>query len=135
MAERLLRSDCEPRESQQHADTRCAETKVPTNFLTQKSSHKLTEKRTGVNAHVEERKAGVTSRTAFGIKVTDDRRNVWLQQSRTEHDQNQTDEERNFRVRKGREADRNMAGGNQHRAVHDRAAQTGQTVRHPPTGQ
>jgi hypothetical protein len=46
-----------------------------------------------VDAHVEDREAGVATRAAFGIQVTDDGGDVRLEQAGAEHDQHEAEEE------------------------------------------
>src|SRR5689334_7458483 len=106
--ERRMRADLTqhrfrlPREhehAKQHSDTRRAEAPVPTDDLAQKSRDELPGKRTEIDTHVKDREARITARSAFGIELADDGRNVRLQETRAEDDQNQSDEERQFPVR------------------------------------
>ena len=69
-------------QAEQHADAGGAEAPVPADRFAQRAGDDLAEEGAGVDAHVEDREAGVAPRAAFGIQIADDRRDVRLEQTR-----------------------------------------------------
>src|SRR5690606_449601 len=106
VAECRLRPQREDRETDDHADTGRTEAPVPADLLTQEPRDKLAEEGTDVDAHVEDREARVAALAAFRIQVPDNRRDVRLEQTRAEDDQDQAQEERDLPGEEGRRADR-----------------------------
>src|SRR5690606_34218649 len=131
VAECRLRPQREDRETDDHADTGRTEAPVPADLLTQEPRDELAEEGTDVDAHVEDREARVAALAAFRIQVPDNRRDVRLEQTRAEDDQDQAQEERDLPGEEGRRADRYVPQRDQQRTPPDRAPQTEQPVGYP----
>src|SRR5690349_2812690 len=107
---------------------------MPPYLLTEYAGDERSDERAGVDAHVKNREAGIPSRSAFGIKVADDRGHVRLEQSRADDDEDQPDEERRL-FEDNRQRDREVAECDKDSAVPDRASQTEPAISDPTTGQ
>ena len=66
---------------------------METDHFAEGARDQLAEEGAGVDSHVEDREAGVAARTTFRIQVTNDGRNVRLEQSGTADDQHEAKEE------------------------------------------
>src|SRR5436305_538089 len=108
---------------------------MPADFLAEYAGDDLSEEAAGVDSHVEDRESCVASRTAFGVEVTDDRRDVRLEETGPEDDENESDEKRNLALRETGEADGYVAERDEHCAKEDRAAESEQSVGDPTAGE
>jgi hypothetical protein len=85
VAQRLACARAIGEESDQHAHARGAEAEMPADFLAEIAGNQRRHEGADVDAHVENREAGVSARAAFRVKIADDRGDVGLQ-LRAEHD-------------------------------------------------
>ena len=92
VAQRFVGAQSIRDESDQHADARGSEPKVPTYFLTKHASDEWSDQRAGVDAHVKNREPCITPGSAFRVKIADDCRDVRLQQAGADDDEDQADE-------------------------------------------
>ena len=113
-------------QAQQHEHAGGAEAPVPAHLLAQEAAEQLADEGAEVDAHVEDREAGIA------VQRTDHRADVRLQQAGAERDQHQADEEA-MQVVGHRE--REVAGRDQQPAVPDRALLADQPVGDPAAGQ
>src|SRR3954471_3918729 len=118
----------------EHAHTRRAKAEVPGDFFAQIAGDERSDEGTEVDAHVEDRESGVAPRSAFRIQVSDDGRDVGLEQSGAEHDQNQADEKRRVGEDDGKR-DRQVAEGDENSTVPDCPPEAEQSVGDPSTRQ
>src|SRR5690606_30961717 len=87
VAQCLVGASRKDRKSDQHSDARRTEAPVPPYLLAQDTRDELSEKGADVDPHVEDREAGVATLATFRIQVTDDCRDVRLEQAGAEHDE------------------------------------------------
>ena len=105
-------------QTQHHADARRGETVMPIDFLAQRAANQRANERAQVDAHVKDREPRVAARAAFGIQFADHGADVRLQQSRAQHDQQQTEVERpGARNGQGEMADRDEDSAIPHRSL------------------
>jgi hypothetical protein len=94
--ERLLLAQAVHGQAQKHCDARGAHAYVPVDLFAEIARYHLADQRADVDSHVEDREARVSSSATLRIEITDDRRDVRLEQTRSEHDQYEAEEERNL---------------------------------------
>ena len=107
---------------------------MPIHPLAEPSRDEWREKGTQIDAGIEHRKPGVAPCATLWIEITDYRRDIRLEQSRADHDENETDKERATREER-RKADREMAEGDEDAAGPDRSLQTEPAIGDPPARQ
>src|SRR3982074_1252349 len=73
-------------ESDHHTEPGGTEAERPTHPLAEDARDKRGDQGADVDSHVEDREAGVAARSALGIEITDDRRDVRLEESGAHHD-------------------------------------------------
>ena len=117
-----------------HSEPGRAEAEGPAHPLAEDASNKGRDECADVDSHVEDREAGVAPRSALGIEITDDRRDIRLEESGAQDDENQADVERGLRE-DDRESDRQMSQRDQHSPVPDRASQSEPPVGNPAAGE
>ena len=119
-------------QANQHEYASRAETIVPAHTLTKIAANQLTDERAQIDAHVENREAGIASRTAvILVQLSDHGADVGLEQTGTEHNQYHADEE-SLSPGPGHGA---VATGNQHSAIPYCRTLTCQSICHPATRQ
>src|SRR6266566_4727796 len=94
-------------ESDHHAEPGGAEAEGPAHPLAEDARNKGGDECADIDSHVENREASVAPRSALGIEITDDRRDIRLEESGAHHDENQADVERGVRE-DDRERDRQV---------------------------
>src|SRR5690606_28490470 len=87
------RAEPVPEHAEQHADAGNTEAVVPADALAQVAGEQWCRERTDVDAHVEDREAGVATGATLRIQVADDGGDVRLQQSGTDDNEDEADEE------------------------------------------
>ena len=122
-------------QADEHADAGRAEAPVPADALAEEAGDERRDERADVDAHVEDREAGVAPRAAFRIQIADDRRDVRLEQPGAEDDEDEAEEERHWPREHRRERDREVAERDEHAARPDRAPQPEPAVGDPAAGQ
>ena len=136
-AERVFCRASEDHEAEEHPDAGRAESVVPADGLTEEAGDDLTHEGAEVDAHVEDREAGIAACAALGVEVTDDRRDVRLEQAGAEDDQDQSEEEEDLPCAwagQAGEADGEVSGGDERGAQEDRAPQSEPAVSDPAAG-
>src|SRR5258708_23230393 len=106
IAERLGRAHGKGYDADQHADACRAKAPMIAVPFTEQPGNCLPKDRTAIDSHVENRKARVAARSAFGVQITHDGRNIGLQQPGPEDNKNKAQKERDSATRKGRAPDR-----------------------------
>ncbi len=77
----------ERNQADDHADAGRAEAVLPAEGFTEPAAQQRGDERADVDAHVENRKARITTRVVLGIQLADDRRDIGLQVPDAHHDQ------------------------------------------------
>src|SRR5262245_26233507 len=108
---------------------------MPADARGQNGRHELAEERPGVDAHVEDRETGVSPCTTFRVQITHECRNVRLEKTGTEHDEDEPEEEHRFPREEPGQSDRQMSACDEHAAEEDRAAKPENAIRYPATRQ
>ena len=127
----VMLGDLELHQAEQHADRRQREARAPAERRGGDRHEDRAEERAEVDAHVEDREAGIAARAAFGIELRDDGADVRLEQADAEHDHQQADEEQ-LRVAGGERA---IAEHDQHAAPEHGALLADQPVGDPAAEQ
>ncbi len=108
----------EDNQRDQHPDTANAKAPVPAVGFDQPAGNQRRDKRTHVDAHIEQREAAVTTRVAFFIQGTDHHRNTGFEQAGAENDEHQADKEQVI-AHDGRQRNRQVTERNQNGTVPD----------------
>ncbi|CAI8358540.1 MAG: Uncharacterised protein [Halieaceae bacterium] len=89
MAHEGFLSPLENDETQEHANTRRAKAPGPAIDLTQPAAKQRCAEGTDVDAHVENREAGVAAGVTVGVELADHRGNIGFEKSDANHNQRQ----------------------------------------------
>jgi len=120
--------ELELHQAEHHADRRQCETCAVAERRRSDRHEERAEYRAEVDAHVEDREAGIAARAPFRVQLRDQRADVRLEHADAEHDHQQPDEEQ-ARVAGGQRA---VAEHDQHAAPDHRALLPDQPIRDPP---
>ena len=107
---------------------------MPTHAFAQITGDERSDERPDVDSHVENREARIASRSALGIKLADDRRDVRLEQPGADDDENEAEEKRLVREQ-DRQRDGDVAERDEHAAVPDGALKAQPPVGDPAAGE
>src|SRR5712672_4301661 len=76
VAERFVAAQAVSDESDHHTEPGGAEAERPTHSLAEDARDKRGDQRADVDSHVKDRESGIAARSALGVEITDDRRDV-----------------------------------------------------------
>ncbi len=127
----MLLRESELQQSEEHANGRQREPRGPAVSSGDDRHEGGPQCSADVDAHVEDREAGIATRAAFRIEAGDDGADVRLQQSDAKNDHDQTDEE----PARLTEREQDVAGHDQDAAPPHRALCAPDTVRDPAAGE
>ena len=131
-AAEVLAGHEELHDTERHADARRHEADAPAVDLREPSGDQRTDERTDVDAHVEDREAGIPATAAFWVEVRHQRRDVRLEQADTQDDDDETEIEHR---RIGGQPQAETAEGDEDAAVQHCLLGADQPVGDPAAGQ
>ena len=115
-------------QAERHADRGEAEAEVEAPLLLQQAGEQRTEQGAEVDAHVEDREAGVAALVVLVVERADERGGVGLETTAAERDQHQADPDAG---ETGQQGQRDVAEHHDHGAVEQRALRTDHPVGEP----
>ena len=118
-------------DANRHADARRGKARVPAHALAQIAAHERRQERAEVDAHVENREAGVAPLVFGRVELADDHADVALEQPGANHDQDEPEVEGHDR----RHGHREVAAGDDDAAVEHGPPLPDQPIRNPAARQ